>query len=94
MHFLVVGLLVKGWKRNLVALADGAVYIYNTAQDYGNIPEVTLQMSGCEGMCTYADDKFPNKPGVPPNSSAENGFVLRFAGKLHYFIADTVKEAK
>ena len=95
-YILVAAFLSKGWKRNLVALtADGALHSYNTATDYigKKKPAATLHMSGCDGVETYADDKSPKKPGVPPNSAAENGFGVRVAGKLHYFVADTVEEA-
>ena len=93
MNFLVGGLLTKVWKRNLVALADGAVYIYNTVRDYGRRPALTLWMSECYSVCTYQNDRYLNKPADPPYSSAENGFVLRVGGKINFFVAETMEEA-
>ena len=93
-YFLVASLLTIRWKRNLLALTDGAVQIFNTAKDYGKKPAATLHMSGCDGIKRYLNDRAPKKPGVPPNSSAENGFVIKVAGKPHYFVADTVEESE
>ena len=87
--FLIAsGIVSSGWKRKLVTLEDETLHFYNTTQEF------SLPMSRLKGVSTHVDDENPRKPGMPPNSSVENGFVVTIAGGTHYFVADTREEAK